>query len=70
MDTNVGSAIILTMVALLGGLIVFVWMSAAGIPSFIAAPSGVFSFLVLIAAFFGIGAVVIAAIKAISNLFS
>lgn len=63
--------IALVFVALLTGGIVYAWMVSAGLPNIIAGPIGVFSFLVVLAAFFGgIGDVVIAAIEAISDLLS
>jgi hypothetical protein len=43
-------------------------MTSAGLPTIIAAPIGVVSFLVIVAALFGITGVVITAIKVIGNL--
>jgi hypothetical protein len=65
---KVAAAILLAFVALLIGVIVYVWMASAGLPTIIAGPIGAFSFLTLLAAFFGIVGVVVAAIKAISDL--
>jgi len=55
-------------IALFVGVFVYVWMASAGLPTIIAAPIGVVSFLVIIAALFGIAGVVIAAIKVIGEL--
>lgn len=62
-------AILLVIISLFMGVIVYAWMMSAGLPKIIAAPIGVISFLTVLAAFFGIIDVVIAAIKAISKLF-
>lgn len=59
---------LLVFVALFAGALVYGWMMSAGLPSVVAGPIGVFSFLVVIAALFGITGVVIAAIKAISDV--
>ena len=58
----------LALLSLSIGGVVYVWMMSAGLPSIVAGPIGVFSFLVMIAAFFGIAGVVIAAIKAIGDV--
>jgi len=61
-------AIILVFVSLLVGGLIYVWMVSAGLPNVVAAPIGMVSFLVVIAALFGITGVVVAAIKVIGDL--
>lgn len=60
-------SILLALVALVIGFIVYAWMKSAQIPEIVAAPIGFYSFLALLAAFFGIGGVVIAIVKAVSK---
>jgi hypothetical protein len=67
---TVVAAIVLAFVALILGLIVYGWMVSAGLPTIIAAPIGVFSFLTILAAFFGIASLVAVVVKAISELLS
>jgi hypothetical protein len=69
-EKEVGALILLAFAALSIGGIVYAWMVSARLPTIIAGPIGVFSFLVVLAAFFGITGVVIVAIKAISDLLS
>jgi hypothetical protein len=66
-EGSVVVAFIFIGLALSVGVFIYAWMASAGLPKVVAAPMGLVSFLVIIAALFGIPAVVIAAIKAISK---
>lgn len=56
-------AVAFVFISLLGGLFVYVWMVNAGLPTILAGPIGVIAFFVIVAALFGIGDVVIEAIR-------
>lgn len=66
-EEAVAVAIGLVVFSLLIGVVVYAWMASAGLPTIIAAPMGLTAFFVVLAVFFGITAVIVAAIKAISR---